>query len=73
MNALSRRHFLALGCAAAAAPLVTPLTLAAAPGDNRLVVIILRGGMDGLGVFAPWGSGNGPGFAPKPGRCRIRG
>jgi len=53
----SRRSFLtrslALGCSAAASPLVTPVTFAAAPGDNRLVVIILRGAMDGLDVVRP--------------------
>ena len=43
------------GCCAAASPIVTPVTFAATPGENRLVVIILRGGMDGLGVFAPYG------------------
>jgi len=57
--ALSRRKFLIqstlLGCSAAASPLLTPITLAAAPGDNRLVVIILRGAMDGLGVVRPYG------------------
>ena len=55
----SRRKFLAqtlaFGCSAAASPFVTPVTLAAAPGDNRLVVIILRGGMDSLDVVAPLG------------------
>ncbi len=55
----SRRAFLtrtlALGCSAAASPLVTPVTLADAPGENRLVVIILRGGMDGLDVVRPLG------------------
>ncbi|MEX2520396.1 MAG: twin-arginine translocation pathway signal, partial [Paracoccaceae bacterium] len=59
MKSIDRRAFLqaglALGCSAAASPLITPLRLAAAPGDKRLVVIILRGGMDGLGVFAPQG------------------
>ncbi len=59
---LSRRKFLIqstmLGCSAAASPLLTPLTLAAAPGDNRLVVIILRGAMDGLGVVRPMGDAN---------------
>ncbi len=59
MTDLNRRGFLAGGlgvaCSAAAAPLFTPVTVAAAPGDNRLVVIILRGAMDGLGVFAPYG------------------
>lgn len=56
---MNRRKFLArsaiLGCSAAASPLLTPMSFAAAPWDNRLVVIILRGGMDGLGVIQPYG------------------
>lgn len=56
---LSRRKFLAksaaLGCSAAASPLLTPVSLASAPGDRRLVVIILRGAMDGIDVLRPWG------------------
>jgi uncharacterized protein (DUF1501 family) len=59
---MDRRAFvlrsLALGCSAAASPLVTPVTFAATPGDHRLVVILLRGGMDGLGVVAPYGDPN---------------
>lgn len=51
---LSRRAFL-IGCSIAASPLLTPVTFAAAPGDNRLVVIILRGAMDGLDVVRPVG------------------
>lgn len=58
-NPLSRRRFLmrasALGCSLAASPLITPVTLAQAPGENRLVVIILRGAMDGLDVVRPIG------------------
>ncbi|NNK16281.1 MAG: DUF1501 domain-containing protein [Sulfitobacter sp.] len=61
---LSRRHFLArgtaMGCSLAASPLVTPVTLASAPWDSRLIVIILRGGMDGLDVVRPVGD---PAFA----------
>lgn len=60
----SRRTFLtrslALGCTAAASPLVTPVTFASAPGDARLVVIVLRGAMDGLDVVRPLGD---PAFA----------
>ncbi len=60
----SRRNFLArsfaLGCSAAASPLLTPISLAAAPGENRLVVIILRGAMDGLDLLRPVGD---PDFA----------
>lgn len=62
--AITRRHFLArsaaLGCSAAASPFATPVVLAEAPGDARLVVIILRGGMDGLDVVRPYGD---PDFA----------
>ncbi len=65
---LSRRKFLIqstmLGCSAAASPLLTPMTLAAAPGDNRLVVIILRGAMDGLGVVRPVGDANYTSYRP---------
>ncbi len=53
----NRRQFLtngfALGCTAAASPLVTPVTFASTPGDTRLVVIVLRGAMDGLDVLRP--------------------
>ena len=64
MADLTRRGFLSkgmvLGCSAAAAPMMTPITLAAAPWDTRLVVIILRGAMDGLDVVRPVGD---PAFA----------
>ncbi|WP_103172967.1 DUF1501 domain-containing protein [Paracoccus sp. SY] len=56
---LSRRLFLKstalIGCSAAAHPMLSSMTFAAAPGENRLVVIILRGAMDGLDVFQPYG------------------
>ena len=61
---LQRRQFLlrsgALGCSLAASPFVTPVSFAQAPWDMRLVVIILRGGMDGLDVVRPVGD---PAFA----------
>ncbi len=61
---MDRRHFLAsglmIGCSAAASPLLTPIALANAPGDARLVVIILRGGLDGLDAVPPLGD---PGYA----------
>ena len=44
---------LAAGCCAAAAPASTPMLFAATPGENRLVVIILRGAMDGLALAWP--------------------
>jgi uncharacterized protein (DUF1501 family) len=46
---------LAVGCSIAASPLVTPVSFASAPFDNRLVVIILRGAMDGLDIVQPYG------------------
>ncbi|MDD9716398.1 DUF1501 domain-containing protein [Dinoroseobacter sp. PD6] len=49
------RSGLAVGCSLAASPLITPVTLAAVPGDARLVVIVLRGAMDGLDVVRPVG------------------
>ncbi len=56
---ISRRFFLrgaaVLGCSAAAHPLLSTVTLAATPGDRRLVVIILRGAMDGLDIVQPYG------------------
>ncbi|MGB3408047.1 MAG: DUF1501 domain-containing protein [Jannaschia sp.] len=61
---LDRRRFLAtMGCSLAAAPLVTPMAFASLPGDRRLVVIILRGAMDGLDVLQPYGD---------PGLARLR-
>lgn len=59
-SSLSRRRFLAqtlgLGCSLAASPFVTPVTFASAPWDHRLVVIILRGGLDGLDAVRPYGA-----------------
>lgn len=56
---MQRRNFLKnglfIGCCAAASPAFSPMAFAAVPGDQRLVVIILRGGMDGLDVIQPHG------------------
>ena len=52
---VSRRLFLGGACSVAAHPLLTPMAMAAAPTDNRLVVILLRGGMDGVDVVRPVG------------------
>ncbi|MBU2958162.1 DUF1501 domain-containing protein [Paracoccus sp. 1_MG-2023] len=52
------RHAALIGCSAAAHPLMTPMAFASAPGENRLVVIILRGAMDGIDAFQPYGDGN---------------
>ncbi|MGR3711678.1 MAG: DUF1501 domain-containing protein [Shimia sp.] len=54
---LTRRRFLAqgamVGCSLAASPLVTPVSFAQMPSDNRLVVIVMRGGLDGLDLLRP--------------------
>lgn len=56
------RNSMIIGCSAAASPLFTPVVLAATPFDRRLVVIVLRGGMDGLDVVQPYGDRNFSGF-----------
>jgi uncharacterized protein (DUF1501 family) len=62
---MDRRRFLtALGCSVAASPFVTPMAFASAPWDNRLVVIILRGAMDGLDVIRPVGDPDYAGLRP---------
>ncbi|WP_152618590.1 DUF1501 domain-containing protein [Leisingera sp. ANG-Vp] len=65
---LTRRSLLtrsaALGCSLAASPLITPVTFAAAPWDSRLVVIILRGGMDALDAVQPYGDPEFAGLRP---------
>lgn len=61
---MDRRQFLqGLGCSLAAHPLMTTVTLAGSDGgrplgDHRLVVMILRGAMDGLDVVQPQGDAN---------------
>ncbi len=70
---LNRRLFLQgsalIGCSAAAHPLLSTATFAAAPGENRLVVIILRGAMDGLDLVQPRGDA---GFARyRPGLAAL--
>jgi uncharacterized protein (DUF1501 family) len=56
---MDRRGFLfgsaAMGCSLAASPFLTPVALASGPWDNRLVIIVLRGAMDGLDAVRPLG------------------
>lgn len=67
---MDRRQFLrgltVAGCSAAAHPLLTSVTLAAGSGlgENRLVVVILRGAMDGLDVVQPVGDRDFAGLRP---------
>lgn len=59
---LNRRMFLRgsalIGCSVAAHPLLNTISFASAPGENRLVIIILRGAMDGLDLLQPYGDPN---------------
>jgi uncharacterized protein (DUF1501 family) len=77
---LTRRGLLrglgTVACSAAAHPLMTTLTLAGSDGaqplgDHRLVVVILRGAMDGLDLVRPMGdpllSSYRPSLAADPG------
>lgn len=65
---MQRRDFLIggalAGCSLAASPLVTPIALANAPWDTRLVVIVLRGGLDGLDLVRPYGDAALAGLRP---------
>lgn len=74
---MDRRGFLrgfgSIACSAAAHPFLSTVTLAqGAPalGENRLIVVILRGAMDGLDVvqprFDPAYTGLRPGLAASP-------
>jgi uncharacterized protein (DUF1501 family) len=59
-DSLTRRRLLTrsamIGCSAAVSPLLSGISFAAAPWEGRLVVIILRGAMDGLDVVQPYGA-----------------
>ncbi|MDO6963223.1 DUF1501 domain-containing protein [Rhizobium alvei] len=51
---ISRRSFLASACCVAASPLITPVSFAATPGENRFITIVLRGALDGLYLVQPY-------------------
>ena len=57
---ISRRQFVGslAGSVSATALLSSKLSLAALPGERRLVVIILWGGLDGLAAVPPYGDPN---------------
>ncbi|NEY90422.1 DUF1501 domain-containing protein [Tabrizicola oligotrophica] len=64
----------AFGCSAAAHPFLTTVTLAGTAsgkglGDQRLVVIILRGAMDGLDVVRPLGDKDFATYRPTLGKA----
>src|SRR5262245_44391111 len=55
LQSLPRRRLLAgIVAGGALAGAACRLALAAAPGERRLAVVLLRGGVDGLAVVPPW-------------------
>lgn len=52
---LNRRRFLSQTAAVAGAACLPEVAFAAAPTDRRLVVLLLRGGLDGLALAPPYG------------------
>src|SRR5207237_6049645 len=68
IDMLSRRKCLHLLAASGLYSLMPPLTLMAAPGDYRLVVVILRGAWDGLDVVRPYGDPAYAQLRPMTGR-----
>lgn len=61
MMQIDRRGFLSLGASAAALSLLPRFALAASSAsDTRFLLVLLRGGMDGLHALQPFGD---PGFA----------
>lgn len=77
LSSLSRRGLLSFGCAglsAAAMAAIPRLALGKAVTDRRLIVVLLRGGIDGLAAIPPYAD---PAYAaargslalPEPGRA----
>ena len=65
---LWNRRDLVAGLAAGGALKCAPLALAAGPRDARLVVVILRGALDGLAAVPPYGD---PDYAPLRGPLTL--
>src|SRR5580698_5399691 len=64
-SAMKRRRFLqSAALAAGGALLTTRLTFAGSGGDSRLIVVIMRGAVDGLSAVPPYGD---------PAYARLRG
>lgn len=55
---MERRTFLQSGLLAGMSMMLPRLSVAHADTDSRLVLLILRGALDGLAVVAPYGDGN---------------
>src|SRR6202167_1897062 len=69
IQSIKRRRFLqGAALAAGGALLTTRLTFAATGGDSRLIVVIMRGAVDGLSAVPPYG---GPAYARLRGSLAI--
>jgi uncharacterized protein (DUF1501 family) len=64
----TRRDFLGIAAGAFAVAGLPHAVFAAAPGDRRLVVVLLRGAMDGLAAVPPIGD---PHYAEKRGAIAL--
>src|SRR5205823_13989360 len=71
IDMLSRRKCLHLLAASGLYSLMPPLTLMAAPGDYRLVVVVLRGAWDGLDVVRPHGDPAYAQLRPMSARAQV--
>ena len=68
-TSLDRRRFLAGAAAAAGALVLWPrLTFAATGSDARFLLVLLRGGLDGLEAVPPWGD---PGYGAIRGALAL--
>ena len=68
-----RDALLSIGGLAAGTLVLPGLSLAAAPTDRRLVVVILRGGMDGLGAVVPYADRHHAALRPTLGQATVGG
>ena len=64
----TRRHFLGFAAGAFAVAGLPHAVFAAAPGDRRFVVVLLRGAMDGLAAVPPIGD---PAYAERRGSLAL--
>ena len=58
MTRISRRQFINSAALASMSAALPGLALGKTPGQNKFVLVILRGAADGLAIAAPYGDGN---------------
>jgi uncharacterized protein (DUF1501 family) len=69
MSMTTRRHFLALTAGAFAVAGLPGAVFAAAPGERRLVLVLLRGALDGLAAVPPLGD---PRYGERRGAIALK-